>query len=175
LFFKLTVSKKQFEINARFDFELYFDGILQDNVPNHANIEKTDSLNMSVLTKVVAVHGNGTGTGMRAILASTKDGLVMTTVSWICLNTAVSGWNEVEFTGTGTGENAAACTECGESYRGGISQNATWIWTKSPNEKDAYCRFPVREYAVYTCVDSTAICQLGRPAKARIVKLVEIY
>ena len=78
------------------DYNLYFDGVEQTDVPNHDDWHNTDSLDLSRYTTMIAVKANNT-LSAAGILASTPDGFLLTNSSWKCSNTLYAQWNDVVF------------------------------------------------------------------------------
>ena len=141
-----SCSEERFVITVDNDYNLYFDGVEQTDVPDHDDWHNTDSLDLSRYTRVIALRGNNT-LGVAGILASTPDGFILTNSTWKCSNTWYAQWNDVVFNDSSW----QPAVEIGLNGSppwfqiSSVHANASWIWNNQGfTDLIIYCRLNLR-------------------------------
>ena len=144
----LSIAAKRFVITCDNDYKLYFDGVEQTNVPNHANWGSTDTVDLPASTRVIAVEGINSAPGYAGILASTTDGVILTNSAWRCSNILSVSWADVDFDDS-SWTPAVDIGQNGVSPWGPVSSiksNAMWIWNNQQvTDLTIYCRLDLGE------------------------------
>ena len=131
------------------EYSLYFDGKEQTNLQNNNKWEKTDSLNLPGNTRVIAVMASNWlddgNVGPAGILASTKDGFILTNSTWKCSNTSNDSWTNVGFDDSSWQQAVEIGPKGYKTWVHGqisaIDENAKWIWYGTEHVKETiYCR-----------------------------------
>jgi len=108
----------------------------QTNIAGLDSEYETSAIDVPRYTKVIALECyNREGTP--GIVASTKDGTIVTDRTWRCTNRREPGWTEPDFDYSHW-EYAVTRPYYGDRDR--ISRDAFFIWTKDTYAKYAYCR-----------------------------------
>ena len=139
-----------FNITVDNDYKLYFDGVEQYNLSNHADWGTLDSVTLPRNTSVIAIEGINFG-GVPApscgnpagIIASSTGGFLRTDSRWKCSATLFDSWSSVGFDDS----KWSAASVIGPHGIGpwhdipGMSPGAFWIWDGNPIlGPSTYCR-----------------------------------
>ena len=141
-----------FIVTADNDYKLYFDGVEQTNLTNHATWEITDSVILPRNTSLIVIQGiNGEGIpagcgNAAGIIASSTDGSILTDSRWKCSATLFDSWTSVGFDDSNwssagpIGPNGIAPWNA----RPNINASAFWIWNAKPYiGAKTYCRLNI--------------------------------
>ena len=146
----LSIAAKRFVITCDNDYKLYFDGVEQTNVPNHANWGRHGHGRSSSKHTSDRCGRINTAPGFAGILASTTDGVILTNSTWRCSNISSVSWADVDFDDSSW----TPAVDIGQNGVGpwgpvsSINGNAMWIWNNRQfTDLTIHCRLDLGEFS----------------------------
>lgn len=141
-------------LTAKEAVKLYIDGIPHD-IPNERNMSATDTVVMSLTSRILAFQSINLASGCPGIIASVTGDYFLSNSSWKCFE--VSGgenWTKIGFDDSQwppATEHRPNIDEAGGNcsnlpYVPSISENAFWVWMKDTVQDTIYCRGYLRMY-----------------------------